>query len=69
MINRDGRHRRAPALRGARAILDRYAGLCTEINEQLTALAVALAIIVTLTAACRAPALLADRAGATSAQE
>jgi hypothetical protein len=38
-------------------------------NEQLSALALALAIIVTLTAACRAPAYWADRSIASSVQE
>lgn len=69
MANRTDRHRLAKALRRLRPFLERYAGACAKMNEQLTALAVALAIIVTLTAACRAPALLADHVGTTHAQE
>ena len=63
MFNRTDRQRLATALRRLRPFLDRYGRACAKMNDQLTALAVALAIIVTLTAACRAPALLANRAG------
>ena len=70
MFNRTDRPRLATALRRLRPLLDRYGRACVKMNEQLTALAVALAIIVTLTAACRAPALLAGgHAGAAHSQE
>jgi hypothetical protein len=61
--------------RGARAaarvrpLLERYAPTVAKMNEQLSALAVALAIIVTLTAACRAPSYWADRSVASSVQQ
>ena len=70
--DRTDRHRRPNALRRLRRLLDRYGPICARMNEHLAALAVALAIIVTLTAACRAPAILADlheRHADASAQE
>jgi hypothetical protein len=69
MTDRNDRPRRARALGRLRSVLDRYGRACAKMNEHLAALAVALAIIVTLTAACRAPALLADHAGATQIQD
>jgi hypothetical protein len=66
MTDRTDRHRRANPLKRPRSFLDRHARACAKMNEHL---AVALAIIVTLTAACRAPALFADHAGATQMQE
>ena len=70
MIDRtDWRRRGALALRRFRPAFERYARVCAKMNEQLAALAVALAIIVSLTAACRAPSLFADRQESPSATQ
>jgi hypothetical protein len=65
----DWRRRGALALRRVRPVFERHAQVCAKMNEQLAALAVALAIIVSLTAACRAPAFLADRHEARNATQ
>jgi hypothetical protein len=57
------------AIGWARAFLDRKAATIARMNEQLSALALALAIIVTLTAVCRAPTYWADRSPAQSVEE
>ena len=51
------------------AFFERHAKTISRLNEQLSAIAVALAIIVCLTAACRAPLYWADRSGSSTAQQ
>jgi hypothetical protein len=48
-----------------RTTLDRHSATFARMNQQLSAIAVALAILVTLTVACRAPAFLADHSATT----
>jgi hypothetical protein len=57
------------ALGRARAFLDRHAKTISRLNEQLSAVAVALAIIVSLTAAVRAPGYWADRSAPPTVQQ
>ncbi len=52
-----------------RSFLDRHAATISKMNEQLAALAVALAIILTLTAASRAPSYFADHSTAGQTQD
>jgi hypothetical protein len=59
----------AEALGQIRSFLDRHAATVSRLNEQLSAFAVALAIILTLTAACRAPSYFADHAAAVQTQD
>ena len=51
------------------SFIERHAKTISRLNEQLSAIAVALAIIVCLTAACRAPLYWADRSGSSAAQQ
>jgi len=59
----------AEALGQIRSFLDRHAATISKLNEQLSALAAALAIILTLTAAIRAPSYLADHSAGHLVQE
>jgi hypothetical protein len=66
---RDLTRRGAKAFGQIRSVLDRHAATISKMNEQLSAAAVALAIILTLTAACRAPSYWADHSTAEHTQE